>query len=56
MPSIAFPSIEGEGRKERLRILGVKRGEEGQRGENLHRKGKQFTEDIQIANKHMKPG
>lgn len=33
----------------------MKRGDERQRGENLDRKGEQFTENIPTANKHMKP-
>lgn len=33
----------------------MKRDDERQRGENLDKKGEQFTEDIQTTNKHMKP-
>lgn len=52
---MVFPSTEGEERNGMPRIPGVKTGDERQRGENLDRKGEPFMEDIQIANKHMKP-
>lgn len=54
MLSVFFPSVEGR-EEGPPGILGVKRGDERQRGENLDRKMEQFTENRQIANKHMEP-